>query len=100
MKKVFFAALATVVSVSFMNAQGVASTDNSVTTSLVQEEKVKIKTAELPETIKATLSGEDYKGWTADTAYQFKTSGQYEVTLKKGTETKTIKFDKDGNKID
>jgi hypothetical protein len=98
MKKVFFAALALTASVVYVNAQEVSNEKASQSVTL-QEERIKIKTTELPETITAALKGSEYTGWTADTAYQLKTSGHYEVTLKKGTETKTVKFDKDGNKI-
>lgn len=99
MKKVFFAALAIAASVSFVNAQDAVTTDNTAKTAVLQEEKMKIKTAELPAAVTKALAADEYKGWTADTAYQLKPSGNYEVTVKKGTESKTIVFDKDGNKI-
>lgn len=99
MKKVFFAALAVTAGVAFANAKEITSNNKVAQPVSLQEERVKIKTTELPEAITTALQGTDYTGWTADTAYQLKTSGQYEVTLKKGTETKTVKFDKDGNKI-
>jgi hypothetical protein len=98
MKKPFLIALATVASLTFVNAQ--TATPSAEKTTVQQEEKVKIKSDELPESVKTSLNGDQYKGWQIDAAYQYKTSGNFEVMLKNGTESKTVKFDKDGNKID
>src|SRR5690606_10739580 len=65
----------------------------------VQDEKVEIKTDELPEAVRTTLSTEEYKDWTIEKAYHIKTHNHYEVKLKKGSESKSIKFDKDGNVV-
>ena len=65
----------------------------------VQDEKVEIMTDELPEAVRTTLSTEEYKDWTIEKAYHIKTNNHYEVKLKKGSESKSIKFDKDGNVV-
>jgi hypothetical protein len=65
----------------------------------VQDEKVEIKADELPEAVRTTLSTEEYKDWTIEKAYHIKTNNHYEVKLKKGSESKSIKFDKDGNVV-
>lgn len=96
MKKVVFILFAAAASVSVVSA-GVVS--NSVY-AFVQQEKVKIKAEELPDAVKKTLGTEEYTGWTVDTAYKYTADNSYEVTLKNGTETKTVKFDKEGKKID
>lgn len=60
-----------------------------------QEEKVKIKKEELPAEAKKTLEGDAFKGWAVSNVYKIK-NGEYEVELKKGTNSQSIKFDKDG----
>ena len=59
----------------------------------------KIKAEDLPETVKTTLNGDEYTGWLIQSAYKIKSKDQYEVELKKGAETKTVKLDKDGKII-
>lgn len=65
----------------------------------MQDEKVEIKSDELPQPVRSVLASEAYKDWTIDKAYHLKTSNHYEVKLKKGTESKSVKFDKDGNVV-
>jgi len=99
MKKVIFAIVAGVMSFSAVN---VASAQR-VTTPVSQDqadEKVKIKVEELPDAIKNALASDSYKGWSADAAFYNKTKDNYEVQVKKGTETKTLKFSKDGSIIE
>lgn len=101
MKKVLFV-LSLVAGVASANAQITASatanpSDATVTTN--QEDKVKIKAEELPQTVKTTLEGDEYRGWLINTAYHHKGKDVYEVELKNGAETKTIKFDKEGKKV-
>ena len=61
---------------------------------------MKIKTEELPQAVKTALEGEAYKNWEITQAYKYTVSENYAVNLKKGTESKTVKFDKNGNVID
>ncbi len=61
------------------------------------QEKKDIKAEELPEAVKKTLAGDSYKGWEISKASVAK--DVYEVELKKGSETKTAKFDKDGKEV-
>jgi hypothetical protein len=99
MKKVIFAIVAGVISLSAVNAQRVMSPDVQVSQDQA-DEKVKIKVEELPDAIKNALESDSYKGWSAEAAYYNKTKDNYEVQVKKGTETKTLKFSKDGNIIE
>jgi hypothetical protein len=98
MKKVLFFVSALVVGIGFVNAKGTV-TSNSVVSSITQDDKEKIKTSELPEAIKTTLNGDEYKGWLIQSAHRYKSQDLYEVELKKGAESKTIKFDKEGKVI-
>jgi hypothetical protein len=69
----------------------------AVKTENAAQEKTEIKAEALPEAVKKTLAGDDYKGWEIAKAYVAKEV--YEVELKKGTESKTFKFDKEGKAI-
>ena len=60
-----------------------------------QQDKVKIKKEELPETARKTLDGEAFKGWTVDKVYKL-TSGDFEVEMKKDGTSQTLKFNKEG----
>ncbi|HEY9044442.1 MAG TPA: hypothetical protein VIN08_01030 [Ohtaekwangia sp.] len=101
MKKVMFVLFALVAGVGFANAQVASEPAPAATESTqLQGDKVKIKAEELPQTVKKALEGEDYRGWLINAAYHDKTKNTYEVELKNGAETKTVKFDKEGKKID
>jgi hypothetical protein len=99
MKKVmFFLSLMLVASVGFVSATPLVNTNNPGY-SLQQDDKEKIKPEELPDQIKTTLNGDEYKGWLVQTAYRIKSKDVYEVELKKGAETKTLRFDKEGKVV-
>lgn len=102
MKKVIFAIAAGIFSVGavqVVNAQRITTPDTQASVSQT-DEKVKIKIEELPDAVKTALEGDSYKGWSADAAYYNKTKDIYEVDVKKGTETKTLKFNKDGSIVE
>jgi uncharacterized membrane protein YkoI len=63
------------------------------------QDKQAIATSELPASIQASLQGTDYSGWTVGSAHKKEKDGKtmYSVELTKGSETKTVKFDADGN---
>ena len=61
-----------------------------------QDDKTKIKSEELPEAVKKSLEAQEYRGWLIDAAYHVKSTDSYDVQLKNGAETKTVKFSKDG----
>jgi hypothetical protein len=95
MKKVMFFLSALVVGVGFANAAPAISVKSNVIT-VNQDDKEKIKAEDLPEAVKTTLNGDEYTGWLIQSAHKIKSKDQYEVELKKGAETKTVKLDKDG----
>jgi uncharacterized protein YxeA len=60
-----------------------------------QNDKTKIKKEDLPQAAKSTLNGDAFKGWAVENAYKLN-NGEFEVELKKGSTSQTLKFDKDG----
>ena len=112
MKKLMFASLALLGSVALANAQEATPTQESTQAteapapapateavapaSADQDDKTKIKSEELPEAVKKSLEAQEYRGWLIDAAYHVKSTDSYEVELKNGAETKTVKFDKEG----
>ncbi len=99
MKKLMFAFAAMLGSVAFVNAQDESNNIRTPET-VQQDEKVKIKTEELPATVKTALESQDYNGWLIDAAYKHTATETFEVQLKNGTEVKTVKFNKDGEKVE
>lgn len=95
MKKVLFALLAVIVSMSVVSATTISANDNSSVVNTI-DEKVKIKPEELPDAVKTALSAPDYTGWQISQAYKITDQDAYEVELKNGAEVKVVKFDKDG----
>jgi hypothetical protein len=107
MKKLMFASLALLGSVALANAQEATppQESNKATEAVApapapaavdQDDKTKIKSEELPEAVKKSLEAQEYRGWLIDAAYHVKSTDSYEVQLKNGAETKTVKFSKDG----
>jgi len=64
------------------------------------KDKQQITISELPEAIRASLTREDYIGWTVGNAFRKEKGGKivYFVELSKGSETRQVKFDAEGNK--
>jgi hypothetical protein len=63
--------------------------------------KQQIAISELPEPIRGSLTREDYIGWTVGNAFKKEKGGKivYSVELNKGSETKEVRFDAEGNKL-
>lgn len=72
-----------------------------------QQDRQKIAVDELPEAVQKALEGNAFTGWTVSNAYSVSPKGtsgatsattdkEFEVELKKGTEMKTVRLDKDG----
>lgn len=91
------------------------------------QDRERINSRDLPDAIKRSLEGQEYRGWLVNAAYKTKgtmdqnqsdtTAAQqdttsvsgnagaygqevYVVELKNGAQTKTVRFDKDGKKLD
>lgn len=99
MKKVLFALLAIMGSFSVISATANVMNDNATVVAL-EDEKVQIQPEELPDAVKAALNSEDYTGWQISAAYKYAEKDIYEVELKNGEEVATVKFDKDGQKVE
>lgn len=110
MKKVMLAVCLMFGGATLVSAQ---QTDRSATQSQTQTQSAQdqdqkgeqISASELPEEVTAKLESQDYSGWTVGNAYKKSDASTnnmevYVVELKKGTETKKVKFDKDGNQLD
>ena len=72
----------------------------SETQTTQDQDRQQISISELPEGVTAKLESQDYSGWTVGNAYKKTDDSQneiYIVEMKQGTETKKVKFDKDGN---
>jgi hypothetical protein len=60
-----------------------------------------IASSELPASIQSALQGQDYSGWTVGNATKKEKDGAtfYAVEMTKGSETKKVKFDAEGNVV-
>ena len=97
MKKLLFALIMCTASVA-------AFAQDPASTATPQDDKTKtemqpVATADLPAPVTAALQGNDYSGWTVSNAFKKEKDGKtiYKVELTKGSETKTVKLDADGN---
>ena len=73
------------------------------TTQDQDQDRQQISVSELPDAVTAKLEGQDYSGWTVGNAYKKMDDANQEmfiVELRQGTETKKVKFDKEGNEIE
>jgi len=99
MKKVIVSAFMLVSVATTMYAQDVKTTAPATTTAAAPQDdsKAKIDPATLPDAVKATLAGDQYKGWVISTAWATKTDPvSYTVELKKDDKTTIVNLDKDG----
>jgi hypothetical protein len=107
MKKLMLALFLMFGGIAVVNAQD--STATPTQTPPQQEERTQIQINELPEAITTSLQSQDYSGWTVASAFrttqkdasdETKSMEVYVVELKNGAETKSVRFDKDGKKLD
>lgn len=98
MKRIMFLFVALMTCVAVQARENVMA-DGKVKINVVQDDRVKIKSEELPETVKKSLEAEEYRGWLINAAYHIKSKDQFEVELKNGAEAKTVIFDKEGKKV-
>jgi Protein of unknown function (DUF2874). len=101
MKKVLLAVCLMFGGATLVSAQD----DQSATQSQTQQDQdqQQIAVSELPEAVTAKLEGQDYAGWTVGNAYKKMDDANQEiyiVELRQGTETKKVKFDRDGNQLE
>ena len=85
---------------TFVSAQDQSATDQ---TQPGQDQGQQISVSELPDAVTAKLESDDFSGWTVESARKKTDENNmevYVVELKQGTETKKVKFDRDGNKLE
>jgi hypothetical protein len=106
MKKVIIASVA----LFFAAISNVSASTNDASIEIIAssiedttEKRTPVKLEELPAPVQQAIAGEDYKGWTASSAFLV-TKGDkeyYEVKLtKEGSEANKVKLDKNGKKVD
>jgi hypothetical protein len=108
MKKLMLAVCLMFGGATFVNAQqqDQPTTPNQTQSTQDQDQdRQQIAISELPDAVTASLESQDYSGWTVGNAYKKTDESKnnmevYIVELKRGTETKKVKFDRDGNKLD
>jgi hypothetical protein len=89
--------------VSAQNDPATTPSPGQTQTTQDQDQGQQISVSELPDAVTAKLEGQDYTGWTVGNAYKKMDDANQEmyiVELKQGTETKKVKFDRDGNEIE
>ena len=77
--------------------------DQTQTQAEQDQDRQQISVSELPDAVTAKLESSDYSGWTIGNAYKKTDESNmevYVVELRQGTETKKVKFDRDGNKLE
>ena len=104
MKKLLFAIAfmtATSVAVLAQDPAPAATPTPQATEQQDQDMGQPVASSELPASIQTALQGQDYTGWTVGNAYKKDKDGKtfYAVELTKGSETKKVKFDADGNAV-
>ena len=107
MKKIMLAVCLMFGGATLVNAQETQSqtrTQSQTETSTQQDQEgQQISVSELPDEVTAKLESQDYSGWTVGNVYKKMDDSQneiYVVEMRQGTETKKVKFDRDGNKIE
>lgn len=67
-----------------------------------QQERVEVKTADLPEGIQKTIKSDDFKGWTVKKAFLVTEPDKaeyYELQVANGKENALVKLDKNGRNV-
>jgi hypothetical protein len=90
--------------VSAQETQSQTRTQSQTETSTQQDQEgQQISVSELPDAVTAKLESQDFSGWTVGTVHKKTDDSQneiYVVEMRQGTETKKVKFDRDGNKLE
>lgn len=101
MKNLLIALFVCSASVAALAQDPSSSTTPAPTQDQSTNEMQPVSASDLPAAITASLESQDYSGWTVGNAYKKEKDGKtvYKVELMKGGETKTVKFDAEGNKL-
>jgi hypothetical protein len=63
------------------------------------EDRVVVRSNDIPSSLRITLRGDQYKGWENSTVYRNRSTNEYMVEIRDGSKTNTFYFDKDGKAI-
>lgn len=64
-----------------------------------KEDRIKIRTGQIPNPMLITLGDPMYRGWEKAAVYRNKSTNEYMIEIKDGSETKTYNFDKEGKAL-
>jgi hypothetical protein len=65
-----------------------------------RKDMVKIQSSELPDQLRTTLKGSQYKGWENGTIYRNKNNDGFLIETKENGKTRTFRFDGSGKPIE
>lgn len=103
MKKVMLIIACTAFSIAIANAQTDTTTtkSKSAQSPTQSSEWVKIKSAEIPSSLRTTFQAPDYKGWETGTIYRNKSSNEYylEIPSTSSTTPTPYYFDRNGKRV-
>jgi hypothetical protein len=103
MKKLIISAVALLLTTfaSVDAAIGVTSENKKIVN--MTQEKVAVKSEQLPKAIQDVIQSDDFKGWEVISAFLITGPDKtqyYELNVKRGTENARVKLDKDGKNVD
>lgn len=103
MKKVILIIACTAFSVAIASAQTDTTTNKSrqgqTQTSTQSSDWVKVKSSEIPSSLRTTFQGTDYKGWENGTVYRNKSTNEYYLEMQStGSSPALYYFDRNGKR--
>ena len=63
------------------------------------KDMVKIQATEIPDNLRQTLQGSEYKGWESGTLYRTQNNDGFLIETKDGSKTKVQRFDGNGKPV-
>jgi hypothetical protein len=79
---------------------GTAASEKHDATKDYYKEMTVIESREVPNSLRSTLGGPQYKGWeTNSTIYKHRTNEHFLLEMREGNKTKSYHFDRDGNAV-
>jgi uncharacterized protein YxeA len=104
MKKLIVSALAlTLISFASVQAGNYETANEVLVQKASSQEKVSVKTEDLPEGVKNTIKSDAFEGWKVVSAFLITNTDKtqyYELNVKNGAESARVKLDKDGNNVE
>jgi len=64
-----------------------------------QSEMTRVKSSEIPASLRQTLQGAEYKGWENSTLYRSPNSDLYTIDISDANRTRSYRFDKNGKRL-